>query len=513
MDRSYYLAQDKATDVYRMVRAFVIYLILICILPWCNFGLWNLIDYSSMKVGQVRERSHEVTLRWSTDLRVVDADGQEQVRRLPAGTPVRVLAICYDLPDERVLLSYKPWAEYQIELRDGTRGLAVVPETATGLEVKVEVDGRLEPRRVVRVERLAENPMKSETKRSDYPYLYVLDSGEKLAFEPLYWPIRGQMPVYTWRSPDKEYLIVDRLAVFDRDLNRLKGDSLAAIEALYEPAQSVVVKGSRKYAFLPSVDVLQNDSLLYRTLMLVFENDTLADYHISGQSTRSLPFFSHLINSHIRYNPNYVRAGYYAAYPLGEGVGSRLLPLWAARGVVGLADAALLLLLAFVVSWGLRHTVIYLRPLSNRWLKVVGVLCILVVYHLYLFYFSMVSVNMFFVYVALILSAMFWSADVNGRCPYCHTVKGLKFLGRGDLKRVVTVDEYDDSRLLSRKVERQGDKLVISDTVDEFVTRETSVVEHYYSYYRCSCCNRSVRFKGKRLVGKEVTYRDREGRK
>lgn len=39
MDRSYYLAQDKATDVYRMVRAFVIYLILICILPWCNFGL------------------------------------------------------------------------------------------------------------------------------------------------------------------------------------------------------------------------------------------------------------------------------------------------------------------------------------------------------------------------------------------------------------------------------------------------------------------------------------------
>ena len=65
----------------------------------------------------------------------------------------------------------------------------------------------------------------------------------------------------------------------------------------------------------------------------------------------------------------------------------------------------------------------------------------------------------------------------------------------------------------SMKVERQGDKLVISDTVDEFVTRETSVVEHYYSYYRCSCCNRSVRFKGKRLVGKEVTYRDREGRK
>ena len=103
-------------------------------------------------------------------------------------------------------------------------------------------------------------------------------------------------------------------------------------------------------------------------------------------------------------------------------------------------------------------------------LILLGVLCILVVYHLYLFYFSMVSVNMFFVYVALILSAMFWSADVNGRCPYCHTVKGLKFLGRGDLKRVVTVDEYDDSRLLSRKVAtvlQDADSQIVNSIVED----------------------------------------------
>lgn len=510
MDRSRYRAEDKNAEIYRIVRAVAIYLILICILPWCNFGLWNLIDYSSMDVAAVHAQSREIRLQWSTDLRVVGADGKEQVRRLPAGTPVRVLAICYDLPDEPVLLSYKPWAEFQIELRDGTRGLAVVPEAATGLEVKVKEGDWLVPHRVERVERLAENPMKSETKQSDYPYLYYLDNGEKLAFEPLYWPIRGQMPVYTRRSVDKEQLIVDRLVVLDKELEQFKGDSLSVVEERYEPAQSVVVKGRRKYAYLPSVDVLQNDSLQYKTLMLTFENDTLADYRLSGEPTRSLPFFAHLINSHIRVNPNYVQAGYYAAYPLGSNVGSRLLPLWAARGVVGVVDAVLLLLMAFLVSWLLRHTVIYLRPLSNGWLKFVGLLCILVFYHLYLFYFSMVSINMFFVYVALILSWMFWSADVNGRCPYCHTVKGLKFLGRGDLQRVVTVDEHDDSRLLSRKVELQGDKLVITDTVDEYVEKETTVKEHYYSYYRCACCGRGVCRKGSRIVESSVEYRDRK---
>lgn len=509
MDRSHYRVLDKNAEVYNLVRALIIYLILICILPWCNFGLWNMLDYSSMSVDEIWEQSREVKLQWSTELRVVGSDGEEQVRRLPAGTTVRLLAICYDLPDEPVLLSYKPWAEYQVELKDGTRGLAVVPEAATGLEVKVKEGDELVPHRVERVERLAKNPMKSETKQSDYPYLYVLDNGEKMAFEPLYWPIRGQMPIYTRRSPDKEQIIIDRLAAFDRDLERLKGDSLAVVEQLYEPAQSIVVKGNRKYAYLPSVDVVQNDSVLYKTLMLTFENDTLADYRVSGESTRTLPFFSRMLNSALRVNPNYVRAGYYEAYPFGN-IGSRALPLWAARGVVGLVDALLLFLLAFLMSWLLRHTVLRIRPLPNWAVKVLGVLCIIIAYHLYLFYFSMLSVNMFFVYVALILSWMLWGVDVALRCPSCHAVNSFKFLGRGDLRRVVSVDEDNVDRLLARKIERQGDKLVVTDTVDEYVEKETTVKEYFYSYYRCSRCGRVVRHKGSRIVGSTVEYRDRE---
>ena len=154
MDRSRYRIIDKNEEVWRGFCAIVIYLALLCILPWSNFGLWNLLDYSSMSMEEVREQSREIKLRWSTDMRVVGIDGKEVVRKVPAGTTVRLLAICYDLPDEPVLLSYKPWAEYQIELPDGTRGFAVVPEAAAGLEVKLNVDGELKPFRVER-ERLS----------------------------------------------------------------------------------------------------------------------------------------------------------------------------------------------------------------------------------------------------------------------------------------------------------------------------------------------------------------------
>ena len=508
MDRSHYKVEDKNSEVRRIVYGVIIYLVLLCILPWTNFGWWNLLDYSSMRVDEVRTHSREVTLRWSTDLRVVGVDGEEQVRRLPAGTTVRILAICYDLPDEPVLLSYKPWAEYQVELPDGTRGLAVVPEAATGLEVKLKVDGELKPFKVERVERLAENPMKSETKQSAYPYLYILDNGEELAFEPIYWPIRGQEFVYTRRSADEKQLITDRLVAFDRELEQFKGDSLAAVEARYEPAQSVVVEGKRKYAYLPSIDVLQNDSALYKTVMLTFENDTLAGYSLSGEPTRSLPFFSHLVNSIIRVNPNYVQAGYYEAYPYGN-LGSRTMPRWMARGVAGVADTLLLLFLAFLLPWLLRRTLFYIRPLSNGMVKFLSVLFVLIVFHLYLFYLSTPSVNIFFVYVGIAIAWMLVGVNVDLRCPHCHRVNSLEFLGRGDSHVVVTVDEHDANRLLSRKVERQSNTLVVTDTVDEYVERETTATEHFYLYYRCTCCGSAIRHKGRRRIGSSVEYRDK----
>ncbi|HIX27205.1 MAG TPA: hypothetical protein H9859_06175 [Candidatus Barnesiella excrementigallinarum] len=510
MDRSRYRIIDKNEEVWRGFCAIVIYLALLCILPWSNFGLWNLLDYSSMSMEEVREQSREIKLRWSTDMRVVGIDGKEVVRKVPAGTTVRLLAICYDLPDEPVLLSYKPWAEYQIELPDGTRGFAVVPEAAAGLEVKLNVDGELKPFRVERVERLSKNPMKSEKKQSDYPYLYHLDNGEELAFEPIYWPIRGQMPIYTSKIKGEREPAFEYMVAFAEDLEGLKGDSLTAIENRYVPAHSVTVKGSRKYAFFPNVNVLQNDSLLYFSMRLVFENDTLADYQLSEEKMRMTRFLSKAVNSHIRINPNDVKAGYYEAYPLSGSIGSRCLPRWAARGIAGLADTLLLLVLAFFIPWLLEHTLFHIRPLPNKLLKFISVLCVIVIFHLYLFYFSTPSVNMFFVYVGIAVAWMLVGVNVSVRCPYCHRVNSLRFMGEGDSRVVVTVDEHDESRLLSRKVERHGNTLVIKDTVDEYVEKETTAIEHYYSYYRCSHCGKTVRHKGRRRVGSSVEYKDKK---
>ena len=342
MDRSRYRIIEKNEDIWRIFCGIVIYVGLLCILPWGNFGLWNMLDYASLKSEEVREHAREVKVQWSTEMQVVDSSGKEVMRKLRAGTIVKVLAICYELPDEPVLLSYKPWAKFQIELQDGTRGIAELPEAATGLEVKLLVDGELKPFRVERVERLAKNPMKSEKKQSDYPYLYHLDNGEKLAFEPIYWPIKDQIPIYNPWHEGELHTDIDRMTVFVKDLEGLKGDSLNVIEDRYEPAKSILVKGNKKYAYFPGQSIMVGDdsiSMVHKTMFLVFENDTLADYQLSEDSYRSFPQYSRVLNAHIRVNPHYMRTGYYEAFPFGNFVNSRALPLWAARGIAGVRSA------------------------------------------------------------------------------------------------------------------------------------------------------------------------------
>ncbi len=516
MDRSRYRIIEKNEDIWRIFCGIVIYVGLLCILPWGNFGLWNMLDYASLKSEEVREHAREVKVQWSTEMQVVDSSGKEVMRKLRAGTIVKVLAICYELPDEPVLLSYKPWAKFQIELQDGTRGIAELPEAATGLEVKLLVDGELKPFRVERVERLAKNPMKSEKKQSDYPYLYHLDNGEKLAFEPIYWPIKDQIPIYNPWHEGELHTDIDRMTVFVKDLEGLKGDSLNVIEDRYEPAESILVKGNKKYAYFPGQSIMVGDdsiSMVHKTMFLVFENDTLADYQLSEDSYRSFPQYSRVLNAHIRVNPHYMRTGYYEAFPFGNFVNSRALPLWAARGIAGVVDTLMVLLLAFLVPVLMRYVFLYIRPFPNKLVKLLSILGIIVVFHLYILFFSTPSINIFFVYVGIAVAWMLMSVEVSSRCPRCHRVNAMEFLGNGDTRTVVSVDEHDESKLLARKVERHGDKLVITDTVDEYVEKETTVTEHYYSYYRCKYCGNSVRTKGTRLVGTSIEYRDRDKRK
>ena len=57
MDRSRYRIIEKNEDIWRIFCGIVIYVGLLCILPWGNFGLWNMLDYASLKSEEVREHA------------------------------------------------------------------------------------------------------------------------------------------------------------------------------------------------------------------------------------------------------------------------------------------------------------------------------------------------------------------------------------------------------------------------------------------------------------------------
>ena len=77
MDRSRYRIIEKNEDIWRIFCGIVIYVGLLCILPWGNFGLWNMLDYASLKSEEVREHAREVKVQWSTEMQVVDSSGKE----------------------------------------------------------------------------------------------------------------------------------------------------------------------------------------------------------------------------------------------------------------------------------------------------------------------------------------------------------------------------------------------------------------------------------------------------
>ncbi len=469
------------------------------VVPWSNMAFWNLLDYRHMDMEDVREMSREITVKWQTTLELVDEEGKTVERKLTPGTKANVLAINYQLPDERYLLSYKPKAKYLIELENGARGLAVLPEAAKGLGVYHEVDGEKKLFTVTEVKKQAKpmaNPLGGD---SNYPYCYVLNDGEyELPFEPIYWPIRNRIPIY--QCYDDEVLgDVTYFSAFASDLDDMMGDSLEVLESKYLTAKSVMVQKDKKIAYVPNIN-LYRDGKCSNGLILEFQNDTLAGYHSLGKSQVRPAFITRFLNIPVYTNPNLLSSGIYKAYPWGN-VGSRYIPYWLAKAIHGLVDIIVYGLLCWLIIIFIRRTIFHVPFLPNWLIKWTSPLVALLIYKVFILLFAAYSVNVIYTYIFAFMVWVVISVDMEcERCKYCHGVGCLEDLGESNHRRSTETDTFHGEEEVGQ--ERHGNTVV--HRMRKYTETEVTHKEYYTQTYRCKKCGKLIVRRDYRILSSQT---------
>lgn len=114
-------------------------LFVVNMLPWAPMHWWNPFDGKLLSETQVAETAKEVTIKWPA--KTVKAITHDDAGQLKAGTKVKILGIQVKNIHEREVFNYGDKTQYLVQLPDGSRVLAHLPEAAVVFRPVVKATG------------------------------------------------------------------------------------------------------------------------------------------------------------------------------------------------------------------------------------------------------------------------------------------------------------------------------------------------------------------------------------
>ncbi len=493
------------------------------LLSACNPFLLERWYFPGVEPGEVYDNSFEVKTVYASDIYQYKNGTFEQAGRIPAKTNLRVLAALGANPadgNDFTVISMKAVAWYVVEQADGTRVLAEVPEAMLALKTTLASTG--DTVKLSKVEAVI-----AKDKKKSYK-LYI--EGSETAYTPADFKFdRGNLAVY---YPESRPALIAAGEVEQKVL----GKTLEEAEVALLLADRIVVDKGVKTAYFNSF-VAEKDSLVLRPLALTLVGDTVraidwSGAQLAGNMLWPWQFWMAMVGMHDdpevkpAYQPDskfkrflagnnfildalpdpWVRPGWLAGV---------FMPGFTARAVISVILSIVLFLFfyLFLLRWLVEKAIFYIRPLTNRFVINIsfGLYMLLMGFTILIFG---IGLNFFLVLFMLVVFTWYVRMSIvvdveYHRCPYCHKVGEVHYVGVSDKKVSHSEETVKDREFVVDKIvetyrgsERVGSR---KEGHHEDVSRRIRyTTKRWKDNLHCSACGKDIVYSRLESESKEV---------
>ncbi len=421
--------------------------------------IFNMIDFKPMSMEDAEAQSRTVVLRnsakmefsnnaqplpmmfkqWDINIFKSWEKGVDyKVETIPAGTKVKILGVVHTetMGFYPFLLAHH--TRYLVETPDGRRGTAFIPEAIEGLKVGFHnvPDTTMTISRV-RIEKL-------EGGSGMRFWFKMKEDGKEYTMNEADLRVRGQLPVYH----DGPGIFMEQ-----EELNLIKGMTLSEVEDMIAPTFNISREGGRLVAKFPFVHF--KDGVNLRSGMDIplkkKDGELIADGYefrdpvdFSGMGNLYQNLYS--LNSeadNTSIQKHQIKYGYYEHPRFDVWSSFEFQPI--ARKLFGVVIGLILFLIAFIFAIPLlARLVFYIRPLTNKQVKLLSGFLYIVIYLAVVYYFLIYQdiILLIITIVSVIIAFDALYSDIRRhRCERCHAVDLVEYDGTEHRPTEVTTRE------------------------------------------------------------------------
>jgi hypothetical protein len=460
----------------------------------CNGFLLENVYFSAADRKYIDEHSFEMVTSTAAEFVKLDEFSlkPETVGTIPVGTKLKILAMQGVSNKWGSQFTLKPY--FIAETSDGSRSLVHCPEAYKGFPVKIEGSDEWQT-----VDRIAVEKTKDGATLCRYTVNGKSDvvpkkfNTEKM---PRYNPqsIVGSAKKISPEKVEKQFI----------------GKPLAEIEQAFTLADRISVNGNKRTAYFSGYKI-ETDSVYLAPLVLRIENGTATaidwtDAIAIDKGGKLYKFRPLLHVFSVLYSNNLPTLSSPQQWSKSVAALEIVRPTGKWRIVISIILNIILILctFAFIFPWAVEKMFFYIKALSNsvviRMSRIVFV--ILTVWAL--FFFGLISPSLATVAVLAFFAAAIWLGytsikdDIEStRCPYCHTVGEVYYVGKSDEKTSSSTKERTSSEYVAdRKVTEYTNGRKTGGWTEghyEKVTRKTRTVNKYWKdNLHCNACGKDI---------------------
>lgn len=499
----------------------VCFIATILLLSSCNPALLEPVFFSKEKTADIYANSYEVVTSAPSDIYWQAAKGgkYEAAGTIPAKTKLRVLGALPVTP-EQIAQGTSPdtgvYLYYIVELPNGSRVLAKVPEAVMGLKTRLKKTGE-----EVKIHKVVEGKSYVEFYAEGHDEFYKLSELKALP--------HGR----TFYNPAR---IPERIAA-EKLEKRFVGKSLQQVEQEYMLADRITVNKGAKTAYFLGI-MAERDSTALWPLTLTVVNDTVRMIDWSNgyrAMNRMWPWtpIQVLITKKGLTEGEYKPDSRFKGVLLDTNIGTMCQAArWSQTTWVGnifvfgptarLVISIIIGMIMVMVFYGIilrriAKLVYYIKPLSNSAVEVLALVVYLPLVALTLFFGNMGNLGGIFIMLVLVFLIFggFQTSVEYSRCPHCHAVNKIRYVGKRDEKTSRSQGTETDREFVVDKVittTRDGRK--ISERKEghheEVTTDVVTVVNAYTEILHCDACDREITYRRSDVHEKRLGSRRRK---
>ncbi len=404
-------------------------------------ALYNAIDFAEMTPEEVETSPRIVKLRYKTQVefsnertplpvykeKSADAMGdwavgsEYEVATIPAGTQVKVLALVFCEGNTSQPYIIGSDVRYLVELPDGRRGTASVPEVVEGMKVKVIATGEEMTIARVRVENVPAKDGRNAYKK----YFYKMEeNGQEYKIADLDCRNKRHFPVYLCGT----IVFVD-----DEGIEAIPGMTLQQLEAHIAPPFNISRSEGKLVAYFPFINYTKGDDYYSHLEVTLAKQDTVfvaEDYklanlqHLSEYSWLTRAVFNYTM---FNYKTSIKKdAGQFAYYAFPR------FSFWNSyyfnntmRMILGIVVGLLLFIVCFLyILPKIARSIFYIRSLSNpqvKWLSVAVYVAVMIPTVLYFSLYDPISLVIVIFTFVFMYGLLYEQLELT-RCEVCHSV-------------------------------------------------------------------------------------------